>query len=299
MARRARLGTLLLAALSATAIAACSSGAAGGGDPTTSRGSTTTTTSSTTTTTVRPLTTADADAEIAKWAASREGSVDVSIGNLGDGAVADVTPGPQVTLRIASLMKVSIAIAFLRVRHDQGRAPTEGELVELGLMIEASDNRFANVLWNASGGSRALNVTAVDAGLTHTTYQPGSGWGFALTNAHDQALLATALARGRMLSPGDTRLLLALMRNVQPNQNWGFADTVASSLKPAIKDGWYEDKDQSVWRVHCMAIFDSPALAHPFSIVVTARYPAPLGIEYGQDTCRGVGRRLGAWLASK
>jgi hypothetical protein len=291
---------VLLTALSATSIVACSAGA-GGGQTTTSRGSTTTTTtaSSTTTTTVRSSTTADANAEIAKWAASREGSVDVSIGNLGDGTVADVTPGPQATVRIASLMKVSIAIAFLRLRHDQGRAPTEGELVELGLMIEASDNHYAQVLWDESGGSRGLSVTAADAGLTHTAYQPRSGWGFALTNAHDQALLATALARGRMLSPGDTQLLLALMRNVQPNQNWGFADTVASSLKPAVKDGWYEDKDQSVWRVHCMAIFDSPALAHPFSIVVTTRYPAKLGIEYGQDTCRGVGRRLGAWLASK
>jgi hypothetical protein len=88
------------------------------------------------------------------------------------------------------------------------------------------------------------------------------------------------------------------MRNVQPEQNWGFADTVAA-LKPAVKNGWYEDTDAPVWRVHCLAIFDNATLARPFAVVVTTRYPSDLGIEYGQETCRGVGTRLGAWLEPK
>ena len=276
----------MVVALAATALAGCSSGAGGGQSTTSARASTTTSSS---TTTVAPTTTTAANAAIAAWAKSREGSADVSIGNLADGAVTDVTPDPQTTVRIASVMKVSIAIAFLRMRAAQGRAPTEGELLQLGLMIEASDNHQADQLWTASGGPSGLAAITTATRMTNTSYQPGQAWGFVLTNAHDQALLATALARDALLSPTDTRLLLALMRNVQPNQNWGFVDTVAPAVEPAIKNGWYEDTDAPVWRVNCMAIFDDPSFAHPFSIVVTTRYPAKLGIKYGQETCRGVG----------
>jgi hypothetical protein len=305
VARRA-LFTVLTVALAATSLAACTS-SANGGQSTSSRAATTTSPSttapttalSTTTTAVRSTTTAEANAAIAAWAKSREGTTDISIGNLADGAVADITPGPQTTVRIASVMKVSIAIAFLRLRAEQKDALTQGELIQLGLLIEASDNREADRLWSASGGASGLAATIAAARLTNTAYQPGYGWGFSLTNAHDQALLATALGRGKLLSPTDTRLLLALMRNVQPNQNWGFVDTVAPAVEPAIKNGWYDDKDVPVWRVHCMAIFDDPTFAHPFSIVVMTRYPAKLGIEYGQATCRGVGKRLGAWIATK
>lgn len=306
VAPRARLGTVLTVALAATSLAACTS-SANGDQSTTSRASTTTSPSttssttapSTTTTTVHRSSTAEANEDIAEWAKSREGTTDISIGNFADGAITDVTPGPQATVRIASVMKVSIAIAFLRRRAAQGRPLTQGELVQLGLLIEASDNREADRLWSASGGASGLAAITTTAGMTDTTYRPGHGWGFTLTNAHDQALLATALGRGKLLSPTDTRLLLALMRNVQPNQNWGFVDTVAPAVEPAIKNGWYEDTDVPFWRVHCMAIFDDPTFAHPFSVVVMTRYPARLGIEYGQATCRGVGQRLGAWIAAK
>ena len=41
------------------------------------------------------------------------------------------------------------------------------------------------------------------------------------------------------------------------------------------------------------------ALARPFTISVITRYPADLDMAYGQDTCRGVAHRLGAWLTRK
>ena len=188
---------------------------------------------------------------------------------------------------------------LLRLREAQHRPVTADEIIELGRMIEVSDDADANSLWDASGGPAGLLALIAAAGMKQTAYPPGRGWGFTLTTAHDQALLATSLARGRLLQPTDTRLLLGLMRNVEPTQRWGFADSVDPTLAPAVKNGWYQDTDDPVWRVNCTAIFDSPTLVHPFSIAVMTRYPANLDMAYGQDTCRGVAHRLGAWLTPK
>jgi hypothetical protein len=261
-----------------------------------------------TTTTVAPTTTsstvprpaiADADHAMARWAASREGVVEISIGNLRDGTVTDVTAPPQPRLRVASVIKVSIAIGFLRVRREQGRVPSTWELDALRDMIVESDNDDAYSLWITSGGPNALLATQNAAAMTDTEFQHGHGWGFTLTTAHDQAKVETALARGRLLPATETQLVLVLMRSVVPGQRWGFADSVDPSLHPAIKNGWYEDTDEPVWRVHCTAIFDSPRLARPFTIAVMTRYPAHLGIAYGQDTCRGVAFLLGPRLTPR
>jgi hypothetical protein len=276
------------------------------GAPTTATNSTATSSTAPATPTTAGTTTgsrsiADATAAIAAWAKRRQGIVDISIGDLRDGRVTDVTPGPQSQLRVASVMKVEIAVQFLRFRHAQKRDITADEIVKLGRMIEISDDNDANDLWATSGGPAGLAATIAVAGMKHTAYQPGRGWGFALTTAHDQALLATTLARSRLLDPTDTRFLLGLMRNVEPTQRFGFADSVDPTLRPAVKNGWHEDKDvnDAVWRVNCMAVFDTATLAHPFSIAVMTRYPANLGMAYGQDTCRGVAHLLGAWLTRK
>lgn len=253
----------------------------------------------TTTTTIANPSIPESTAAIAAWAKSREGLVEISMGNLDDGTVTDITPAPQTGVRAASVMKVSIAVQFLRLREAQKRDVTADEIIELGRLIEVSDDASADDLWAQSGGPAGLSALISAAGMKQTALPPGQTWGFTLTTAHDQALLASALAKGRLLGASDTRLLLGLMRNVEPTQRWGFADSVDPTLLPAVKNGWYEDKDERVWRVNCMAIFDASTLAHPFSIAVITRYPANLGVAYGQDTCRGVARALGAWLTRK
>jgi hypothetical protein len=85
-----------------------------------------------------------------------------------------------------------------------------------------------------------------------------------------------------MLDADDTALVLHPMRNVVPSEQWGFADVVAKSLEPAIKNGWYEDTDAPVWRIHCTAIFNTPGLKHNFSIAVFTRYAATLGMGYAK-----------------
>jgi Beta-lactamase enzyme family len=299
---------LVAIALSTAIVGACGSAAKYEGSAIAPSATPTTAAAPETTATVAPTTTpstvprptiADADRAMAQWAASREGIVEISIGNLRDGTVTDVTPRPQPQVRVASVIKVSIAISFLRVRHEQGRGPSAWELGALRDMIVESDNGDAYQLWIASGGPAAQLVTQNAAAITNTAYQAGHGWGFTLTTAHDQAKVETALARGRMLPAAQTQLVLVLMRSVVSSQRWGFADSVDPSLHPAIKNGWYEDTDEPVWRVHCTAIFDSPRLAHPFTVAVMTRYPAHLGIGYGQDTCRGVALLLGPRLTTR
>ena len=223
----------------------------------------------------------------------------MSIADVATGDVTDVTPLPQTQMRIASVVKVSIAIAILRQLHAQGEEVTPTITNDLTSMIEQSDNDAAQRLWTFEGGADALEVTENTAGLTHTEYQVGHGWGFTLTTAHDQARLEAMLAGGRMLDPQSTQLELNLMHHVVSSEQWGFADVVAPAIAPTIKNGWYEDTDAPVWRVHCTAVFDSPLLARPFSIAVFNRFPATLGMGYGEDTCHGVARRLGAYLTRK
>jgi hypothetical protein len=284
---------VLVVALATTSAVACTSRA---------RGAATTATSSSTPTagaTTRAPSIADATAAIAAWTSHRQGIVEISIGDLANGHVTDVTPASQVPLRVASVSKVSIAVQFLRFLRAQKRDITADEIIKVGRMIEISDDGDADSLWATSGGEAGLAATIAAAGMKQTSYKAGLGWGLASTTAHDQALLAAALARKRLLEPTDTRFLLGLMRNVEPTQRWGFADSIDPTLQPAVKNGWYEATDNSIWGVNCMAIFDSPTLAHPFSIAVMTRYPAHLGMAYGQETCRGVAHLLGAWLTRK
>jgi hypothetical protein len=298
MNRRMRALVILVACT--TIAAACSSSSSKGAstNPSSTRPRATTAPTTTTTTAPRPTTT-DADTAILAWVHSRQGTTNVSIGDIATGNVTDVTPLPQTQMRIASVVKVSIAIAILRQLHAQGQGVSSTIMNDLTVMIEQSDNDAAQRLWNFEGGPDALLVTERTAGLTQTAYQVGHGWGFSLTTAHDQARLGAMLAGNRMIDSQSTQLELNLMHHVVSSEQWGFADIVAPAIAPAIKNGWYEDTDAPVWRVHCTAIFDSALLAHPFSIAVFNRYPATLGMGYGEDTCRGVARRLGAYLTRK
>ncbi|HEX4493325.1 MAG TPA: serine hydrolase [Acidimicrobiia bacterium] len=294
-------GLWAVVAACAIVAGACSSSSSSGAGSTGASSSTKarTTAAVTTTTTAPRPTTNDADAAMLAWVHSRQGTTDVSIGDVATGNVTDVTPLPQTQMRIASVVKVSIAIAILRQLHAQGQPVSSTIMNDLTVMIEQSDNDAAQRLWTFEGGPDALLVTERTAGLTQTAYQVGHGWGFSLTTAHDQARLEAMLAGNRMLDPQSTQLELNLMHHVVSSEQWGFADVVAPDIAPAIKNGWYEDTDAPVWRVHCTAIFDSPLLAHPFSIAVFNRYPATLGMGYGEDTCRGIARRLGAYLERK
>src|SRR5581483_11463951 len=72
---------------------------------------------------------------------------------------------------------------------------------------------------------------------------------------------------------------------------WGVADAVHQST-PAVKNGWYPDIDEGVWRVHCAGVVDDAPHPNRWVVVVTTRYPSALGQDYGQETCSNVAARV-------
>ena len=58
----------------------------------------------------------------------------------------------------------------------------------------------------------------------------------------------------------------------------------------AVKNGWYPDTDAPVWRVLCTGVIDH-GRPNRWVLVVTTRYPAELGMAYGQQTCSGIAAR--------
>jgi hypothetical protein len=146
-------------------------------------------------------------------------------------------------------------------------------------------------LWNRSGGWPGVVETAA-AAAPHTSPEPGGAWGFTLTTAHDQTQLLMSLYSRALANAAHTELRIRLMRDVVPGQRWGLAAGAPTAWRPAIKNGWYPDTDEPVWRVHCLAIFDDVALARFFAAAVLTRYAQELGIDYGQQTCQDVGAQL-------
>ena len=104
------------------------------------------------------------------------------------------------------------------------------------------------------------------------------------------AVILSALAHARATTPAHRDALLAEMRQVVPAQRWGVGDAVHHS-NPAVKNGWYPDVDEQVWRVHCTGVVDDGPHPNRWIIVVTTRYSSDLGMEYGQETCSNVASR--------
>jgi hypothetical protein len=153
---------LLIVALWTTAAVACTSITRSGSK----KGAATTTTA------LGPI--ATANQAIAAWARSRQGSTAVSIGDIDDGVVTDLGVVPQVPVRIGSVMKVSIAIAFLRTLKEQGRDPDDDDMARLTGMIEQSDNDDATALWNASDGPLGLRSPRTPRGSPTLRTKPGT-----------------------------------------------------------------------------------------------------------------------------
>jgi beta-lactamase class A len=226
---------------------------------------------------------AEVVARIADYASTRTGDVEVAIADLGTGSVIDL--GVDDPIRTASIIKVAIAVTVLRQDADAGRAPSDDEMATMTAMIEESDNSAAQALWDQIGGAAGIQPTLDAAGMTATT-PDDDAWGFTTTTAADQARLLLALDHGELLSDTDTATVLDLMRNVDPAQRFGPAQA-APDLDPAVKNGWYEDVDDSVWRVNCLALFDS-GVTHPFAISILTRYDDSLGEAYGQQTAQDI-----------
>ncbi|MEW6477426.1 MAG: serine hydrolase [Actinomycetota bacterium] len=232
---------------------------------------------------------ADRIAEASRFAAGRAGTAGFALIDTATGKVEGNGAG-GVALRTASIVKVIIGMRLFAVAAEQKRGLTADEQANLSAMIRSSDNDAASRLWSALGGPAVINWVRRVTGVRNTAppANPGS-WGFTTTTARDMAVILNALVHARGVTAAHRDALLREMRQVIPSQRWGIAAAVHRSVA-AVKNGWYPDTDAPVWRVLCTGVIDH-GRPNRWVLVVTTRYPAELGMAYGQQTCSGIAAR--------
>jgi hypothetical protein len=229
-------------------------------------------------------------AEATRYADGRAGVAGFALVDTTTGAIRANGDG-GVALRTASIVKVVIGMRLFSRAREQKRGLTAAEQSDLAAMIRFSDNDAASRLWAALGGPAVIGWVRRVTGVRNTQPPPDPGsWGSTSTTARDMAVILTALAHAKGIAATDRDALLREMRQVTPAQRWGVAPAVHHA-NPAVKNGWYPDTDPPFWRVHCTGVVDHAGKANRWVIVITTRYPANLGMAYGQETCAGIAAR--------
>lgn len=179
------------------------------------------------------------------------GSIGLAVAPLGDGQVE--TLGTLQTARAWSTMKVPVIATLLHNYETSNKILSPGGHDYARRAIEESDNAAAEALFGEleriggglSGASAAVEQTLRTAGDTTTTIntspntQGFTTWGQSLWSARGEVLFFQALARGCLLVPDNTSLILDLMRNVTPSQRWGAgAAGYPPAASVAFKAGW-------------------------------------------------------------
>ena len=232
----------------------------------------------------------DRIAEAARFAAGRAGTAGFALIDTATGKVHGNDAG-GVAMRTASIVKVIIGMRLFAVATEQKRGLTAAEQSDLSAMIRSSDNDAASRLWGALGGPAVINWVRKVTGVRNTAPPANPGeWGFTTTMARDMAVILSALVHAKGVTAAHRDALLREMRLVIPSQRWGVATAVHHSV-PAVKNGWYPDNDAPVWRVLCTGVVDHGSRPRRWILVVTTRYPANLGMAYGQETCSGIAAR--------
>ncbi|WP_326549685.1 serine hydrolase [Micromonospora sp. NBC_01813] len=186
-----------------------------------------------------------------------------------------------------SLVKAWLAADDLRRADERGRLPRSPQLAELSAVIRDSDNAGADATYDRVGGRESLERMVRVCGLTDTA-PVDHRWSNTLTSARDLTRLGRCLADGRAAGEQWTPWLLAEMRAVRGEGDFGPRDTLTPEYAAtiAIKNGWLLRDEDQLWHVSCLAIGEH------WVIGALARYPGEHGLDHGVDFCRQVGAAL-------
>jgi beta-lactamase class A len=165
----------------------------------------------------------------------------------------------------ASVVKVTILGALLRLALDQNRYLTNTEAALARAMITKSDNAAASALWAELGRSHLQHFLDL-AGMKQTTLGPDGYWGLTQITAHDQILLLRVLLnKNSALDSPSRSYALSLMAQVIPSQRWGVPAGAPTSVTVHVKNGWLPRATHG-WRIHSIGCFTSKG--GNYSIVV-------------------------------
>ena len=300
-AARRRVGALA-GALAAVGGAALASGTGvTAADPTTTvatttTSTTTTATTTTTTTTTVPLRNPFKSPAVASYLRSRTDDLTAGLYDVATGQTFLYRPGvPEVT---ASMSKIDILATLLHEAQVSRRALTPAEQTLATSMIEVSDNKAAQRLWNdvggfglsrrttGAGGTFAVGAFNESLGFRHTT--TNWGWGLMATTPADfLKLLAAIWLRGPVLTPASQAYERGLMEGVAASQRFGVPNGVPSRAVVGVKDGWYDEKDTG-WQVNSAGYVHLGPVTY-LAVVMTGHNPDEV---YGIDTVNTLGLLL-------
>ena len=191
----------------------------------------------------------------------------------------------------ASSVKVAIMVALLTQVESQGRAPNSDELYWLTLMIEHSDNEAAQILYERVGDAGGMQTFLAKIGVNGLSPTPFA-WGWSHITPSAMVQLLTMLNAGQILTPADRGLALSLMRNIEPDQQFGLGDTAPDGAVVAMKNGWNTGPDD-LWNINTSGIVIVGGETYILS-VYTGDDPGGYGegIDIVEHVCSVVGQDL-------
>lgn len=144
----------------------------------------------------------------------------------------------------ASTIKLAIA-ADLLARDRAGTVDlTAADRRDMAGMLNFSDEAASDRLWKAYGGADMLDRFRSRFGMTALRFVPGFSrsvyWGFVRCSTDDLAHLMQHVLTAT--DPADRAYLVAAMRGVARNQQWGVW-AAGADQRPGNKDGWSFESD--------------------------------------------------------
>jgi len=209
--------------------------------------------------------------------AGRAGRVTAAVFDVASGRTYLYRPDtPQLS---ASIAKVDILATLLaQTQTDGGLSAGEQELATA--MIEASDNKDAQELFEEVGQLPALAALNRRFGMTQTTLN--WAWGLSETTPRDQLrLLRYIVFPNRVLTTHSRKYLLSLMEHVENGQAWGISAGPGSGVTVALKNGW--DPTDGIWQVNSIGMIRGD---HRFYLL--AVMTSQTEYAYGVATIEGI-----------
>jgi hypothetical protein len=144
----------------------------------------------------------------------------------------------------ASTIKLAIAADLLRRDRAGLITLTAADRHDIATMLNFSDEAASDRLWKAYGGEAMLARFRTDFGMAGLHFVPGftpsAYWGFVKCTADDLAALMHYVLTSA--NPDDRAYLVAAVRGVAPNQQWGVWGA-GPAQRPGNKDGWSFESD--------------------------------------------------------
>jgi len=194
----------------------------------------------------------------------------------------------------ASVVKMGILAALLLRAQDAGRDLTAAQQSLADDMIRSSDNEAASTLWWTIGGASGLARANKRLGLTETSPGQDGWWGLTTTTVADQIRLVDSIADPDGPLDDDSReFILALMRGVDHDQDWGVSAGALPGETVALKNGWMPRSDQDGrWTVNSVGWVTGGGTDLAVAVLSRGHASSAAGIAFVEEIARLVRRAV-------